>query len=89
MSKCILGLILENLLYVYRFLNSFHLSRQLQRQIVLMYYSACRNRNLGSVWRPHDFISGYITGKTINPLPDEIKLRSSKVKARVVNRSNH
>lgn len=74
MSKCILGLIFENLLYVYRFQNSFHLSRRLQRHIVLMYYSACRSRYLDIALRLHDFISNSIAEKTINPSHDEIKL---------------
>lgn len=69
MSKCILGLISENLLYVHLFQNSFHLSRWLQRHIVVLYY-----RNLDSTSRVCDSISSYIAEKTINSMHDKIKL---------------
>lgn len=74
MSKCILGLISENLLYVHLFQNSFHLSRWLQRHIVMLYYSACRSRNLDSVLRVCDSFSSYIAEKTINSIHEKIKL---------------
>lgn len=74
MSKRILGLIFENLLYVHLSQNSFHLSRLLQRHIVLLYHSACRNRNLESASTLHDSISSHIAEKTINPMHNKIKL---------------
>lgn len=74
MSKCILGLISENLLYVHLFQNSFHLNRWLQRHIVVLYYSACRSRNLDSASRVRDSISSYMAEKTINSMRDKIKL---------------
>lgn len=81
MSKCKLGLISENLLYVHLFENSFHLSRWLQRHTVVLYYSARRSRNLDGASRVRDSISSYIAEKTINSMHDKIKLWSPKIKA--------
>lgn len=84
MSKCILGLIHENLLYVHLFQNSFHLSRWLQRHIVVLYY-----RNLDSASRVRDSISSYMAEKTINSMHDKIKLWPPKLKAHGALQWNH